>query len=166
MSRRNAVRAALAVGLAAFAAAVAPAVSRADVDLPGCTQTIGYNSAIPTWDQWFADNHNPNAVLPFGAGAARAGGGAPSGTNGAGTPPAGRNLTTVLYDYWDGLVALTASDAKNADGTYKFPYQVIKKVIGTSANGKPYNFYVAGTRQNIANLDAGANDAGVLARRA
>ena len=51
-------------------------------------------------------------------------------------PPTGRNLTTVIYEYWDALVALTASDAKNADGTYKFPYQVIKKPIGTSANGR------------------------------
>src|SRR3954453_12943306 len=98
--RRNGVRAALAVGLAAFAAGAAPAVSRADVDPAGCTQTLGYNSNGPTWDQYFADNHTPSAVLPYGAGTATAGGGAPRGTNGAGSPPIGRNLTTVIYDYF------------------------------------------------------------------
>ena len=155
--RRNALRAALAVAFAALAAVAAPAASRADVDPAGCTQTIGYNTNVPTWEQWFAAHPDPNAVLPFGAGAAARAGGAPA--NGAGTPPTGRNLTSVIYEYWDGLVALTASDAKNPDGTFMFPYQVIKKALGTSANGRPINFYVVSTRQNIANLDAGANDA-------
>ena len=159
MFRRRAVRAALAVGLAAVAAGAAPAVSRADVDPAGCTQSIGYNTNVKTWESYFADGHNASAVLPFGAGTTGAGGGAPRGTfDGAGSPPTGRNTTAVIYDYFDGMVALTADATKNDDGTYKFPYQVIKKPIGTSANGKPYNFYVVGTRQNMANLDSGAND--------
>jgi hypothetical protein len=155
--RRNAARAALAAACAVLAAAAAPAVSRADVDPKGCTESLGYNANIPTWEQWFADGHNEDAVLPFADGAARGGGGAPA--NGTGTPPTGRNLTTVLYDYWDGLVAVTASDAKQADGSWVFPYQVVRKSIGTSVNGRPYNFYVVGTRENLANLDGGQNDA-------
>src|SRR4051812_17176339 len=148
--RRNAVRAALAVGLAALAAVGAPAAAHAAVDPVGGTATLGYNVNVPSWDTYFSNpaNANPNAVVPFGAGSATSGGGAPA--NGAGTPPTGRNMTTVIYQYWDALVALTASDEKNADGSYKFPYQLIKKPIGTSFNGRPYNFYVVATRQNIA----------------
>ena len=152
-------RAVVGLGLAAVAAVSAPAAAHAQVDPLGCTATLGYNANVPSWDTYFSNpaNANPNAVVPFGAGSATSGGGAPA--NGAGTPPTGRNMTTVIYQYWDALVALTASDAKNADGTYKFPYQLIKKPIGTSFNGRPYNFYVIGTRQNMANLDAGAKDA-------
>ena len=154
---RNAVRAALAVALAAVAAAAAPAASHAEVDPANCTPTLGYNSAVPSWDTWFAAHPDPNAVVPFSAGAATSGGGAPA--FGAGTPPTGRNLNAVLITYWDALVNLTASDAKNADGTYKYPYQVIKKPLGQSALGRPINFYVAGTREHMANLDAAGGDA-------
>ena len=103
--RRNAVRAALAAAAVAVAAGTAPAVSRADVDPTSCTQGIGYNTAIPTWDQYFAANPDPDAVLPFGAGAARPGGGAPANASGA-PNPTGRNLNAVLIKYWDALVAL------------------------------------------------------------
>ena len=155
--RRNAVRAALTVALAAFTAAAAPAASHADVDPQGCTSTLGYRSNIPTWEQFFAANPNPQAVLPFGAGSATSGGGAPA--NGTGTPPTGRNLSSVIYQYWDGIVALTANAEKNADGSWKFPYQLLRRSIGVSTNGRPLNFYVLGTRENIANLDSGTNDA-------
>ena len=152
--RRKAVIAAI---LATLVAGSAPATSHAGVDPEGCTATLGYNPDIPTWEQYFAAHPNPNAILPFAAGSATAGGGAPA--NGIGSPPTGRNLTSVIYDYWDGMVALTANDERTPDGSYKFPYQLIKKVIGTSFNGRPYSFYVLATRENIASLDAGANDA-------
>ena len=42
--------------------------------------------------------------------------------------------------YWDALVAITANRRTR---TSQFPYQLIKKPIGTSFNGRPYNFYVA-----------------------
>ena len=126
--RRNAVRAALTVALAAFAAAAAPAASHADVDPHGCTPTLGYNADVPTWEQWFAAHPDPQRRAAVRRRRGDAGGGAP--TNGAGTPPTGRNLTSVIYAVLGRLVALTASDDKNADGTYKFPYQVITSRSG------------------------------------
>ena len=92
--RRNAVRAAVAVAVAAVAAGAAPAASRADVDPADCTPTTGYNPAVPSWDAWFAAHPDPQAVLPFAAGAARPGGAAPP--FGSGTPASGRNLNAVL----------------------------------------------------------------------
>ena len=47
-------------------------------------------------------NPDQDAVLPLGWGNTGSGGGAP--TNGSGVPDArrGRNLTKVIYEYWDG----------------------------------------------------------------
>ena len=82
--RRNAVRAGAGVALAAFAAAAAPAAAPRGRGPARCTPTLGYNANIPTWEQWFAAIPTPDAVLPFGAGAATPGGGAPA--NGAAAP--------------------------------------------------------------------------------
>ena len=69
MLRRNARRAAFAVALAALAGAAAPAVSQAQTaPLPPCTQTIGYDASIPTWEQFWAANPDPDAVVPLGWG--------------------------------------------------------------------------------------------------
>jgi hypothetical protein len=156
--RRNAVRTALAVAVAAVAASAAPAArAETDPDPATCTQAIGYNANVPSWDTWFAAHPDPSAVLPFAAGAARSGGGAPA--FGAGNPPTGRNLNSVLIEYWDALVNLTASDAKDAAGHYVFPFQMIKKPLGESALGRPINFYVVGTREHIASLDTASGDA-------
>ena len=153
--RRNAI-ALITAALAAAAAIAAPA--QADVDPIGCTQTYGVNPDVPTWEQFFAANPDRDAVIPLGYGTTGAGGGAP--TNGSGTPPVGRNLTRVVYRYFDQLVLLTQSDAKRADGSYVYPYQLIKKFIGKSAVGtRDIAFYAAGTRENIAKLDTPDGDA-------
>ena len=66
MLRRNARRAALAVAVAALAGAAAPAVSQAQTALPPCTSTIGYDASIPTWQDFWAANPDPDAVRPAG----------------------------------------------------------------------------------------------------
>ena len=95
--RRNARRAVVGLGLAAVAAVVG-ARGRARAGGPAGLhrRRSATTPTIPTWDSLRDPaNANPNAVLPFGAGSARRGGGAPA--NGAGTPPTGRNMTTVIY---------------------------------------------------------------------
>ena len=152
--RRNAI----ALITAALAAAAIASPARADVDPLGCTQTYGVNPDVPTWEQFFAANPDRDAVIPLGYGTAGSGGGAPS--MGTGTPPVGRNLTRVIYRYFDQLVLTTQSDAKRADGSYVYPYQLIKKFLGKSAIGtRDIAFYVAGTRENIAKLDTPDGDA-------
>jgi hypothetical protein len=142
----------IAVALAAvsLAAGVAPSVSKADVDPLGCTQTIGYDNTIPSWDTWFTAHPDPDAVLPLGQGRTGAGGGAPAFGSGAPTPT-GRNLTKVIYEYWDGVVAATANNPRA---------RLIKKYLGKSATGdRDIAFYVAGSAANIANLDGPNGDA-------
>ena len=143
-------RIALALAVASLAGVVAPSVSQADVDPKGCTTTLGYDNTIPTWDTWFTGNPDPDAVLPLGFGRTGAGGGAP--TNGSGAPtPIGRNLTKVIYEYWDGVVAATATNPR---------VKLIKKYLGKSASGlRDISFYVAGTTENINKLDGPDGDA-------
>ncbi len=143
-------RIALALAVASLAGVVAPSVSQADVDPLGCTTTLSYDNTIPTWDTWFTGHPDPDAVLPLGRGSTGAGGGAP--TNGSGAPaPIGRNLTKVIYEYWDGVVAATATNPR---------VKLIKKYLGKSASGlRDISFYVAGTTENINKLDGPNGDA-------
>ena len=143
-------RIALALAVASLAGGVVPSVSQAQVDPAGCTQTLSYDNTIPTWDQFFAGNPDPDAVVPLGRGSTGAGGGAPF--NGSGAPnPTGRNLTKVIYEYWDGVVAATANNPR---------VKLIKKYLGKSASGlRDISFYVAGTKANIDKLDGPDGDA-------
>jgi Zinc carboxypeptidase len=153
MLLRKARRAALAVAVAALAGAAAPTAAEAQLDLENCPSTRSTDASIPTWEQHFAANPNPNAVLPLGWGGLGSGGGAPQFGSGAGTPngPIGRNLTSVIYDYWDGLVAATANNPR---------VRVIKKYVGKTASGqRDIFFYVLGTPEHIANLDTPGGDA-------
>jgi Zinc carboxypeptidase len=155
MLRRTAI-----VLAAALLGAAAAAPANAQTAPPSaCTQTLGYNPDVPTWEQFFAAHPDPDAVVPLGYGTAGAGGGAPS--LGSGAPnPVGRNLTRVVYRYWDALVDVTSSDAKRADGSYVYPYQVVKKYLGKSALGtRDIAFYVISTRAHIASLDTPDGDA-------
>ena len=149
MLRRNARRAALALAVAALAGAAVPAASQAQA-LPQCTSTIGYDSSITTWQDFWAANPDPNAVVPLGWGATGSGGGAP--VNGSGAPNAtGRNLSAVLYKYWDHLVEQSKTNPR---------VRLIKKDMGRSAtNLRDIRFYVLGTPENIANLDTPDGDA-------
>lgn len=151
MLRRNARRAALAVAIAALAGAAVPAASQAQsTPLPPCTSTIGYDPSIPTWQDFWAANPDPDAVVPLGWGATGSGGGA--NPNGSGSPgPTGRNLSRIIDKYWDGLVAATANHPR---------VRLIKKSVGKTATGlRDIQFYVLGTPQNIANLDGPDGDA-------
>jgi hypothetical protein len=152
--RRNARRAALAVAVAALAGAAAPAVSQAQRTLQNCTATVGYDPAIPTWDQFWAAKPDQDAVTPLGWGKTGSGGGTSSIPNQSGAPGEkafGRNLTQIIYKYWDGLVAATAT---NPD------VRVIKKYLGKSASGlRDIQFYVVGTTENLARLDTPDGDA-------
>ena len=155
MLRRNARRAALAVAVAALAGAAAPAVTQAQTaPLPPCTSTIGYDASIPTWQQFWAANPDPDAVVPLGWGSTGSGGGA--NANGSGNPgPTGRNLSRIIDKYWDGLVAATANNPR---------VRLIKKPVGKTATGlRDIQFYVLATPQNI---DQPRGRRRLLARRA
>jgi hypothetical protein len=147
-------RAALAIALGALAGAAAPAASQAQVNPPACTQTIGFDSAIPSWDQFWAGTTDPDVVTPLGWGKTGSGGGAP--VNGSGAPAEkafGRNLSRVIYQYWDGMVAATA----NRTGSQS---KIIKKYLGrTATNLRDIQFYVVGTADNLARLDTPDGDA-------
>ena len=65
---------------------------------------------------------DPDAVIPLGWGKTGAGGGAPSNGSGAPAERRGRNLTTVIYEYWDGMVAATANNPRVA-GDQEVPRQ-------------------------------------------
>jgi hypothetical protein len=68
-----------------------------------------------------------------------------------GTGTSARNKTNVLYQYGDALVAATADNPR---------VRIIAKNLGKTAQGDlDLKIYVAGTPQNIANLDGGRNDA-------
>jgi hypothetical protein len=153
--RRNARRAALAVAVAALAGAATPAVSHAEKrTLTNCTQTIGYDPAIPTWDQYWAANPDQDAVTPLGWGKTGSGGGTGQLPNQSGAPAEkafGRNLSRIIYQYWDALVAATANNEN---------VRVIKKPLGTSASGlREISFYVVGTPEHLATLDTADGDA-------
>ncbi|RKQ90486.1 zinc carboxypeptidase [Solirubrobacter pauli] len=153
MLLRKARRAALAVAVAALAGAAAPGAAHAQLDLAACPSGINYDQSIPTWEQHFAERPNKDAVVPLGRGTGGSGGGAPQFGSGASDTqlPQGRNLTSVIYDYWDRLVEATANNPR---------VRVIKKFVGKTASGqRDIYFYVLGTPEHIANLDAPDGDA-------
>jgi hypothetical protein len=148
MLLRKAKRAALAVAVAALAGAAAPTAQAQTLE--NCPSTRSTDPSIPTWEQHFTQRPNRDAVLPLGWGGPLSGGGAPQ--FGSGAPnPTGRNLTSVIYDYWDRLVEASANNPR---------VRMIKKYVGKSATGqRDIFFYVLGTPQNIANLDGPGGDA-------
>jgi hypothetical protein len=153
MSRRiKATRGFLALAATAvLGAAALPATSVAADTTPTCAAGVTYDAAIKSWDQYYADNHNPDAVRKLGDGIATRGGGATAG--GVGPDPAnprGRNKSDVLLEYADYIVRATAASAR---------VRVVKKPIGKSSLGKDIAFYVVGTPNNIGNLDGPSGDA-------
>jgi len=67
-----------------------------------------------------------------------------------GTGTSSRSSTATLYQYLDAVVADTANNPR---------VRVIKKSLGTTELGRDFPMVVVGTPDNIANLDAGRNDA-------
>jgi hypothetical protein len=124
MNRARSAALALALGALAVAATAAPA--QAYVDPPGCPQAVQFASDIPTFKEVTG--------IELGAG-------------GTGSTP--RNLTPVIYQYFDAVVAATA----NSDRV-----KVIRKSFGTSVMGRDLRFYVVSTPDNIDNLDTGRAD--------
>jgi hypothetical protein len=124
MSRVRSAALALALGAAAVAATAAPA--QAYVDPPGCPQSVEFASDIPTFEEVTG--------IELGAG-------------GTGSTP--RNLTAVIYQYFDAVVEATEDNDR---------VKVIRKSFGTSVMGKDLRFYVVSTPDNIDNLDTGRAD--------
>ncbi|WP_445152508.1 M14 family zinc carboxypeptidase [Baekduia sp. Peel2402] len=148
-------RALITTAAALAAAAVLPAgasaaiVDPAGVDATTCTSTLNYDKNVPTWDQWFSDGHDPDAIVPFAS---------------KGTLQVGRNLTKTLDDYFDGVTA-----AVNASAATKDRVAIRKITLGTSelgsvtlggpnstVPGRDLAFWVIGTKQHIDNLDSDA----------
>jgi hypothetical protein len=122
--------------LAALAAtaivAAAPGTAAATPDPPGCTDNIAYDPSIPTFKQYADANAIANNSL----------GGGSTGT-------ANRHPSLELYGYFDAVMAATAGNPR---------VSVIRGDLGTSYLGKPMRYYVVGSTNNIANLNAGRND--------
>jgi hypothetical protein len=153
MSRRiRAARGLLALAATAvLGTAALPATSVADETTPTCPAGVTYDPSIKSWDQYYADNHNPEAVRKLGQGIGQPGGGPTAG--GVGPDPAnpiGRNKSDVLLEYADYIVQATAMSAR---------VRVVKKPIGQSSLGKDIAFYVVSTPNNIGNLDGVNGDA-------
>jgi hypothetical protein len=153
MSRRiRAARGLLALAATAvLGTAALPATSVADETTPTCPAGVTYDPSIKSWDQYYADNHNPEAVRKLGQGIGQPGGGPTAG--GVGPDPAnpiGRNKSDVLLEYADYIVQATAMSAR---------VRVVKKPIGQSSLGKDIAFYVVSTPNNIGNLDGANGDA-------
>ena len=66
------------------------------------------------------------------------------------TGTSSRSDTATLYSYLDAVVADTADNPR---------VRVIKKSLGTTELGRDFPMVIVGTPDNIANLDAGRNDA-------
>jgi len=154
LRRHKAVRALLALATTAMVGVSVPAVASADTTTDPnatCPTGLAYDNSIKSWDKYFADGHNPEAVKQLGNGLATNGGGATA--NGVGTDsanPTGRNLNSVLLEYADYLVQATATNTR---------VRVIKKTIGLSSVGRPIAFYVVSTPKNINSLDGAGGDA-------
>jgi hypothetical protein len=117
----------LGLALAALLAVLAPASSFAQVDPVGCTDEVGYDPAIPTYESVVG--------RPLGDG--------PTGNT-------GRDMSADIHKYFDAVVAASLSSPR---------VRVIKKPYGTSVLGRPMQFYVLSSPDNIANLDGGRRDA-------
>lgn len=153
MSRRiRAARGLLALAATAvLGAAALPATSVADETTPTCPAGVTYDPSIKSWDQYYADNHNPEAVRKLGQGIGQPGGGpTPGGVGPDPANPIGRNKSDVLLEYADYIVRATAMSAR---------VRVVKKPIGQSSLGKDIAFYVVSTPNNIGNLDGPDGDA-------
>ena len=122
--------------LAALAAtaivAATPGTAAAAPDPPGCTQNVQYDPSIPTFKQYADANGITNNTL----------GGFATGTT-------NKHPTLEIYGYFDAVMAATAGNPR---------VSVVRRDLGTSYLGKPMRYYVVGTPDNIANLDAGRND--------
>ena len=100
--------------------------------------------SIPTWQEFWAANPDPDAVVPLGWGRTGSGGGR-TPTAAATRARPGRNLSRIIDKYWDGLVAATANNPR---------VRLIKKPVGKTATGlRDIQFYVLATPQNMANLE-------------
>ena len=146
MLRRNARRAALAVALAALAGAAAPAVSQAQTRR--CRRARRRSATTRRSRRGSSSGPPTRTRTPSSrsAGAATGSGGGARPTAAAAPARRGRNLSRIIDQYWDGLVAATANNPR---------VRLIKKPVGKTATGlRDIQFYVLGTPQNIANLDA------------
>ena len=128
----------------------------ADVDPAGCTPTLGYDPSIPTWDQYWAADADPDAVVPLGYGTRPAPAAAPRQRlrrpDAARPQPDARSSTsTGTRGRGD------REQPARAEADQEVPRQVL---LGraTSRSTSPAR------RENIANLDTAERRRRVLAR--
>ena len=155
LRRKRARGSSCGLGLAAVAALVsAPAAAHAQVDPAGCTATLGYDANVPTWDTYFSNPANANRTPCCRSAPARRRRAAARRPTARAPRPTGRDLTTVIYQYWDALVALTASDARSNAARSRTADQEADR--DTRSTGAGTTTPSSRTPENIANLDAGA----------
>jgi hypothetical protein len=126
----------------AAAAATAVAALSAPAMAADCTSNIGYDPAVPSWDEFFTAHPEYGAIQPFA-----------SGGPGRST---GKNTTANLDRYFDAVTSATATSDR---------VRIVRKDLGKSElgnrgySGRDIAFWVIGTPQNIAKLDGPGGDA-------
>jgi len=115
-----------------------PDTTTAPTTPAGCTNTVEYDPKIPTYDQYFGTT--------LGSGITG------DGLSGA-TPSAKQAEQLDAYS----AAVVAAIDANPGTSGQRVAAKVVQ--LGTSELGRPYHYVVIGTPSNIANLDAGRNDA-------
>ena len=128
MSPRRKLGTGLGVALAALTLAGGATPAAHAQSTAACTQDIQFDPSVRTWDQVF-----PNRPI--------------AGTNATGTGQ--RNLTNELYTYAQAVMADVANSSR---------VRIVERDIGATVLGRRLKYYILGTPENIANLDAGRND--------
>jgi hypothetical protein len=93
-----------------------------------CTQDIQFDPTVRTWDQVF-----PNSPI--------------AGNNSTGVSQ--KHLTQDLYTYAQAVMADVATSPR---------VRIVERDIGATPLGKRLKYWILGTPENIANLDAGRDD--------
>lgn len=128
MSARRKLGTGLGVALSALTLIGAATPAAHAQSTAACTQDIQFDPSVRTWDQVF-----PNSPI--------------AGNNSTGVGQ--KHLTADLYTYARAVMADVANNSR---------VRIIERSIGLSPLGKPLLYYIIGTPENIANLDAGRND--------
>jgi zinc carboxypeptidase len=128
MTRRG--LAATIAATVATIALVAPGGAAGAVDPEGCTAEVSYDPSVPTFAQYAAEKGLTNNTL----------GGFATGT-------ANRHLSAELYGYEEAIAAATASNPR---------VRVAVKSMGSTVEGRPFQYSVIATPSHMAHLEADA----------
>ena len=118
------------LGLVGLLFAAAPRTADAAVDPVNCTPTLQYDPSIPTFTQFATASGFENKTL-----------------GGFRRRQDDRHLTAELFAYADAIAAATANNPR---------VRVISRTIGQTTGGRTFKYWIAGTRENVADVEEDA----------